>query len=200
VNKRTVGRSSALILSTILLLAVVTAGKAWWWNSDDKPEATEVTEVYWEDLVPEDFVPVQDPLVEMTREEIDKLFDGSEESNKQIEEIQEMMAYAPIVPELNNQRVKIPGYIVPLDFDGQTELSEFLLVPYYGACIHTPPPPANQVVHAISESTVTVENTYNPVWAVGTLKTQTVHSNLAEAGYKIDIEFIEPYTEPEANK
>jgi len=70
---------------------------------------------------------------------------------------------------LDGQRVKIPGYVVPLGFDGQTELSEFLLVPYYGACIHTPPPPANQVVHAKPETTITVENTYDPVYAIGVI-------------------------------
>ena len=49
-------------------------------------------------------------------------------------------------PELNGCEVRLPGYLVPLE--GQAgEWKEFLLVPYFGACIHSPPPPANQIVH-----------------------------------------------------
>ena len=47
---------------------------------------------------------------------------------------------APVVAELNGKRVKIGGYVVPLDFDA-TKVTEFLLVPFVGACIHVPPPP-----------------------------------------------------------
>jgi hypothetical protein len=129
----------------------------------------------------------------MSREQIDKLFDGSEESQIEIAEIEEMMAYAPVVESLDGQRVKLPGYVVPLDFDGQSEMKEFLLVPYYGACIHTPPPPANQVVHANAKKAIVVEDTYMPVWAIGTLSTETINSNLAEAGYRLQIERIEPF-------
>lgn len=47
---------------------------------------------------------------------------------------------------VDGQTIRVAGYIVPLD-DDQRELSEFLLVPYVGACIHTPPPPANQMIY-----------------------------------------------------
>ena len=106
------------------------------------------------------------------------------------------MSYAPTVAALDGKKVKIPGYVVPLEFDGQTELNEFLLVPYYGACIHTPPPPANQVVHALPKSPIIVENTYDPVYAIGVIRTQKSSTNLAETGYTLDIEQVVPYTPP----
>ena len=72
-------------------------------------------------------------------------------------------------------------------------MKEFLIVPYYGACIHTPPPPANQVVHANSSDAIVVEDSYRPVWAIGTLLTETTTSDLAEAGYRLKVERVEPY-------
>ncbi|MFK7890842.1 MAG: DUF3299 domain-containing protein [Granulosicoccus sp.] len=189
----TARRTFFFLLPVLLLLGVGASVQAWWWKSDDAADIGDATELQWGDLIPEGFMPAPSPIANMTQEQIDKLFDGSEESNRELAEIEEMMSYAPTVAGLNGQLVKLPGYVVPLDFDGQTRLSEFLLVPYYGACIHTPPPPANQVVHANAEETITVDNTYDPVWAIGTMRTETVVSNLAEAGYKLDILAIRPY-------
>lgn len=176
----------------LVLLAAASMSQAWWWKKD-KAETT-VLELTWEDLIPDDFVPATNPFETMTQEEIDKLLDGSEESRRRLAEYDAMMAYAPTVPELQDKRVKIPGYVVPLDFDGQTELEEFLLVPYYGACIHTPPPPANQVVHAKTErNAVKLEDPWLPVWAIGVMQVETVTSSLAESGYRLRLESIEPY-------
>jgi hypothetical protein len=129
----------------------------------------------------------------MTPEEVDKLLDGSEASNLRLAEMEAQLSYAPIVPQLDGLRVKIPGYVVPLEFDEQTELEEFLIVPYYGACIHTPPPPANQVIHANSEESIIIDNTYDPIWAIGVIKAETVRSDVAEAGYRLEIEQVLPY-------
>jgi hypothetical protein len=197
-HKQVIGRKTVLLVSAVILLGIVASVQAWWWKSDEQPDQAAITEVGWEDLIPDDFVPVQSPLGNMSQEQIDKLFDGSEESNRELAKIEEMLAFAPTVSALDGQRVKLPGYVVPLDFDGQTQLTEFLLVPYYGACIHTPPPPANQVVHANAHDSVTIEDTYDPVWAIGTMRTQTVRSDLAEAGYTIEIEALLPYRESEA--
>ena len=59
---------------------------------------------------------------------------------------------APANPKLDNRRVSIAGFVVPLD--GEREKTrEFLLVPYFGACIHAPAPPANQVIHVVVSKT-----------------------------------------------
>jgi len=129
----------------------------------------------------------------MSEQEIDKLMDGSDESNAIIESINEKLAYAPVVPELDGKLVKIPAYITPLEFEGQSKISEFLLVPYVGACIHVPPPPANQIVFAKVREAIKFNDMYEPVWAIGTLRTETVTSELAESGYKLEVEQILPY-------
>lgn len=180
------------IVATLGLLSVVSMTYAWFWSKDE-PVTGPAVELDWEDLIPADFEQAPNPFETMTREEVDVLLDGSEESNRRIAEFEEIMSYAPTVDELDQQRVKLAGYVVPLDFDGQTTLSEFLLVPYYGACIHTPPPPANQVVHAEASKTVEVADPYLPVWVIGILEVETTKSDLAEAGYRLRLEGIEPY-------
>lgn len=181
------------ILMTIILLFFTVTANAWWWTSDQNESSGEITELQWEDLIPEGFIPAANPLDTMSTEQIDKLFNGSEASLQRIEEIEEMLAYAPTDKSLNGKLVKIPGYIVPLDFDGQTQMNEFLIVPYFGACIHSPPPPANQVVHATTNELVTVEDPYAPVWAIGILSSETSKSDLAEAGYLLKVNKLLPY-------
>ena len=100
---------------------------------------------------------------------------------------------APVVKELDGQQVKLPGYIVPLEVNEEGRTTEFLLVPYYGACIHVPPPPSNQIVHVLSEIGIKVEELYQPYWIEGPMKVQSSSSELAEAGYQMDAEKIYAY-------
>ncbi len=179
------------LIAFVAVIFLVSSAQAFFWGDDDDSE--NIVELGWEDLIPEGFTPAKSPLETMTQEQVNKLFDGSDESNRELAEIEEIMAYAPTVSELDGKQVKLPAYVVPLDYDGQTSLTEFLLVPYFGACIHTPAPPANQVVHANAEQAVVVEDTYLPVWAIGTMTTETIQSNLAESGYQLKVDRLEPY-------
>lgn len=192
-------RRRFILVSAASLMLVGTKSHAWWpfSSKDDDTEDAEVLELYWEDLIPDDFVQPENPFMTMEQSEIDRLLDGSDESNAELERLQKEFNYAPVVEELDGKRVKFPAYITPLDFDGNTRLKEFLLVPYVGACMHTPPPPANQVVHAQSEETVVLESIYDPVWAIGVIKAETVNSSLAESGYRLEVEKVLPYTAPD---
>ena len=180
-------------------IIVVLAAVLWPFFGDKSNPVSDqpLTELGWADLIPDDFVQPENPLASMTQEEIDKLMDGSAESNAELAKLEEAFYYAPVVDNLDGLRVKIPAYITPLDFDGATTMSEFLLVPYVGACMHTPPPPANQIVHAESDELVELQNVYDPVWAIGTIKTELVKSVLAESGYRLEVEEILPYSPPE---
>jgi len=167
------------------------------WPFSSKDDASEsdqpVAEVTWEDLIPEDFEPPENPYMTMTQEQIDKLLDGSEESNAEIERIEKEFAYAPTVDKLDGMGVKIPAYVTPLEYNNSSKIREFLLVPYVGACIHTPPPPANQIVYVNADEAVELGNTYDPIWATGIIRTETVESELAETGYRLELESVEPY-------
>ncbi len=95
-----------------------------------------------------------------------------------------------VVADLDGKRVKIGGYVVPLDFEATT-IKEFLLVPFVGACIHVPPPPANQIIYVKAESGLEVTGSFDPVTVIGTMKTETAFTGLADAGYSITAESVE---------
>ena len=176
----------------------VSAYSAWWSFSKDEDQAAslpDATEIEWQDLVPDDFVPPENPYITMSQEEIDRLMDGSEESNAEVARITEELSYAPVVSELDGKRIKLPAYITPLEYDGSALIKEFLLVPYVGACIHVPPPPANQIVHAEAREAVQFNGMYEPVWAIGTIRAETITSDLAESGYRLDVEELLPYSQ-----
>jgi hypothetical protein len=84
--------------------------------------------------------------------------------------------------------------VVPLETDGK-RTSEFLLVPYFGACIHVPPPPANQtiLVKTKAKEGAEIRKLYDVVWVTGVLKTELFVGDLAHAGYRIDAHQVDPY-------
>jgi len=96
-----------------------------------------------------------------------------------------------VVEALNGERVKIGGYVVPLDFEA-TEVKEFLLVPFVGACIHVPPPPANQIVYVKAERSFEIGGLFDPVSVTGTISTTSASTGLADAGYSLVAEQVEP--------
>lgn len=99
-----------------------------------------------------------------------------------------------IVPELNGKTVRIGGYVVPLDFES-TNVKEFLLVPFVGACIHVPPPPANQIVYVKVDKGFDVAGTFDPVTVTGIIKTDVAFTGLADAGYTMEAVSVEPRKE-----
>ena len=95
--------------------------------------------------------------------------------------------------KLNGVVVRIPGYMVPLE-DMETRVTEFLLVPYFGACIHTPPPPPNQMAHVLMQRNGAVEvNLWDPIWIVGKLTIESVESPYGIVGFQVTGERILPY-------
>ncbi|WP_420835067.1 DUF3299 domain-containing protein [Vibrio galatheae] len=86
--------------------------------------------------------------------------------------------------ELNGSKVKIPGFVIPLEGDANI-VTEFLLVPYFGACIHVPPPPPNQIIYVKFPKGAPVQELWDVVYVIGTLKTESMSHELAETGYVI---------------
>jgi len=153
--------------------------------------ADEPRELEWDELMPADWRPF-DPYMDLTEEQNIQLYEGSPQEQKLVQEYIEAKSSAPVVHELDGQRVKIPGYLVPLDYSG-TALSEFLLVPYFGACIHVPPPPSNQVVYVKTEDPFKAERLFAPVWVTGTISTDAHLNDVGDAGYTINASRIERY-------
>ena len=107
-----------------------------------------------------------------------------------------------VVGALNGRLIRIAGYAMPLEiFDDR--IIEFLLVPYIGACIHVPPPPPNQIVHATAEKGLSNKgrSLYTPVWVDGVITTKSSAKDLffndgtasIDIAYTIQVTKIEPY-------
>jgi len=96
---------------------------------------------------------------------------------------------------LNGRRVRLPGFIVPLD-DFADTVKEFLLVPYFGACVHEPPPPPNQMIYATMKSGSTPMSWWKAVWLEGTLHITRYQSVYGVAGFRFTVERVVPYARP----
>ena len=151
----------------------------------------EVRELEWEELMPEGW----DPLAELdalTGDDLQNLSDNSARAIELFNAYQEAVRAAPVVRELDGQKVRLPGFVVPLDFEG-TETSEFLLVPYFGACIHVPPPPSNQIVYVTTVAGYPLQELFDPVWVTGEIRTEAHLNEVGDAGYTLQATIIEPY-------
>ena len=153
-------------------------------------------EIDWEDLVPEGYRP-DDVLEEyQTKYNLDELEDSDPLVIEVQAKLKELMASAPVDEKFEGQAIKLPGYLLPLDSDGQTT-SEFLLVPYFGACIHVPPPPANQTIYVKTTKPVKTEGFYDPIWVSGIINVEHKVSEYADSGYSIAAHIVEEYEVPE---
>ena len=152
-------------------------------------------EIMWDGLIPADFTSAA--IMAKYEEQLAELEDGSSEASDLYIQMQEEFNNAPVNEALDETFVRIPGFITPLEYSDEL-ITEFLLVPYFGACIHVPPPPSNQTVLVKTGEGygITLEESYNPIWVMGKLITEGVTTDLAEAGYYMEDVIIEPYTSP----
>ncbi|MCW5723624.1 MAG: DUF3299 domain-containing protein [Maricaulaceae bacterium] len=97
-----------------------------------------------------------------------------------------------VVEELNGRRIRMPGFVLPLDLEAGS-VREFLLVPYFGACVHVPPPPPNQIVYVRSETPLRVEELWEPVWVEGVMSTERHMNELGDAAYTLALSSFERY-------
>jgi len=94
---------------------------------------------------------------------------------------------------LEGATVRLPGFIVPLDAVKNSGVNEFLLVPYFGSCIHVPPPPPNQIVYVHNSKRAGIESIYEAYWITGKLHLQTKTTRLGSTAYELSAEKIEVY-------
>jgi hypothetical protein len=108
---------------------------------------------------------------------------------------QQALVSTSIISEMDGRNVRVPGFVVPLEFDDEQTITEFFLVPYFGACIHSPPPPPNQIIYVRAPKGIQLETLYDPFWISGKLSTKLVENYMATAAYSMEMESYEDYTE-----
>ena len=141
--------------------------------------AEDVIDLSWNDLLPkgETYAPsVLDSLID---------HDSPPLSSQQ-------PASSGVRTDWNGRIVRLPGFVVPIDQRG-TGIVAFILVPFVGACIHVPPPPANQLVFVTTEEPFESAGLFEPVQVTGMFGVSSISTHLAEIGYALSAEIIEPY-------
>lgn len=88
------------------------------------------------------------------------------------------------VAAMEGRRVRIPGYIVPLEFDAQQRVKSMFLVPYYGACIHVPPPPPNQLIYVELDPAIELPSLWDAWWLTTTLRIEAADTELGSSSYR----------------
>lgn len=150
-----------------------------------KPSATRT--ITWDELVPKDW----DPMKEFAGTDMSMLNDGDPRAMAMLKKLREVWDNAPTNPAIVGQSVRIPGFVVPLE-ETKAGVKEFLLVPYFGACIHTPPPPANQIIHVLPQHATHIRS-MDAVWITGTITTLRTDSYMGASSYRVDATGVEPY-------
>jgi len=148
-------------------------------------------EINWDHLMPKDW----DPMQSIKNLKLDKLKDGDPQAIEALEKVRAAWDQAPVDKQLDGKKIRIAGFVVPLEKIGN-QMTEFLLVPYFGACIHVPPPPANQVIYVTTDKPVTHAGMMDAIWISGELHTDQLTSKMGQSGYRMKAVRVEAYQLP----
>jgi hypothetical protein len=144
----------------------------------------------WDALIPKDW----NPIKELRALKLGALKDSDPRADEAMRKMRKLWDAAPIETSLRGERIRIAGFMVPLERKGD-QITEFLLVPYFGACIHVPPPPANQIIHVITRKPLKNAQAMSAVWVSGTVDIAHADSIWGASGYKMNADVIAPYKE-----
>ncbi|NUZ06683.1 DUF3299 domain-containing protein [Piscinibacter koreensis] len=153
-------------------------------------KAASIRRLSWDELIPKDW----DPQKFFRDKQVGAVREGDVGERALMREMRQIWDNAPTRLELNGLVVKLPGYVVPVEML-VGDIKEFLLVPYFGACVHTPPPPANQLVYVTLEAPKPLK-TMDVVWVTGTMRTERNGSPFGNSGYRLEASAVEPYRAP----
>lgn len=156
------------------VLMVMRPGHAW--------ASDEVIDLEWSDLLPEN-----------SGIDIEALRSLGIVQHGQLTTAFDQKTAGVVTEAYNGKSVRIPGYLIPLEFQG-TGMTTALLVPYVGACIHVPPPPPNQLIFVTTAEPYESLGLFEPVFVTGAFNTMATETQLAEVGYMISAGRIEPYS------
>ena len=155
-------------------------------TSDAKSSYKTVT---WDDLMPKGW----DPMTEFKKIDFSKMKDSDPRAMDALTKLRETWNNSPIEPSMDGARIRIPGFIVPLEV-AHHQITEFLLVPYFGACIHVPPPPSNQIIHVFPTKPLKKGlQSMDAVWVSGEMKTLPSDTDMGSASYRMKADIVVLY-------
>ena len=195
----------AIVMSCLWMLSILVAGANAADDSDDSVSNDTDNLIFetieWPDLMPPEIL----AILLNPPEYIAEIEDGSAEDQissqiksgvKQSEEdaYQQALVSTDVNEALDGALIRIPGFVVPLEFDEEQTISQFFLVPYFGACLHMPPPPPNQIILVNAPKGIQMSALYDPFWIEGQLSTSFQENDMATSAYAMRLQRIEPYS------
>lgn len=193
----------ALVLASLGALlgsmSLITATKSFASTSND---SSKYEEIEWTRLMPaQDLAALLNPpsyldevLEGSPLDSIGTLHDGMNEDPRTGPYLQ-ALGSTNVIESFDNKRIRLPGFIVPLESDEDQNITEFFIVPYFGACIHFPPPPPNQMLHVKTSKKVRLESMEDAFWFEGTVKIETTNNRLGTSAYALELESISLYSD-----
>jgi len=192
----------AMVMVCLWTLSAIFAGTNAAADNGDNDSDTLVFEtIEWPDLMPPEVL----AILLNPPEYIAEIEDGSAEDQissqmksavNQSEEdaYQKALVSTDVNENLDGAMIRIPGFVVPLEFDEEQTISQFFLVPYFGACLHMPPPPPNQIILVNAPKGIQMSALYDPFWIEGQLSTSFQENDMATSAYAMQLKRIEPYS------
>ncbi|GHD39175.1 DUF3299 domain-containing protein [Halioglobus pacificus] len=184
-------------VTTLILQLVLSSG------SQAVNEEASFETIEWVSLIPEDVL----EILLNPPEYISDIEDGSADDtiSSQIknaltaasdDKYQQALVSTEVNADMNGAMVRIPGFVVPLEFNDDQTVTQFFLVPYFGACLHMPPPPPNQIilVNAAGQG-IPMPDLYVPFWISGKLETTISENEIAMSAYSLEMMAHEIYDE-----
>ncbi|MDC0602064.1 DUF3299 domain-containing protein [Aliiglaciecola sp.] len=187
---RTIFQTSLILASTLFLSL----------SFHIMANTAEFEEIEWVELMPkDDLAALMDPpdfllgIVDGSSEDnIDRLAKEGKTSEK-AKRFEAALKSESVISSFAGRNIRIPGFIVPLSTNEKREVVEFFIVPYFGACLHMPPPPPNQIIFSSQADGILVEDISAPFWFEGKVKIETRANDMGTAAYALTLDNVKPY-------
>ena len=170
--------------------------------SDSGSNAAHYEKIEWTRLMPaEDLAILLNPPAAVLQIE-DGMQDDNIESldelsltDPEVARYQQALRSSTTIKEFDQKRIGIPGFIVPIKADENQLVTEFFIVPYFGACLHLPPPPPNQIIFGRFKEGIQVETLYDPFWFEGKITIDYTHNPMGASAYTMKVNNLHLYQE-----
>lgn len=165
-------------------------------------DAQSYEEIDWTELMP-----AEDLSALLNRPAfLDDIADGSAQDSldsfqqrqledEQAQQYQAALSSTRVIQGFDGKAIRIPGFIVPLAQNEDKEVTRFFIVPYFGACLHMPPPPPNQILYVESEQGIALENLYDPYWFEGVVSIEQKVDAIGTSAYSLALDNYALYEE-----
>ncbi|WP_233499671.1 DUF3299 domain-containing protein [Glaciecola sp. KUL10] len=157
----------------------------------------EYLEIEWIQLMPKDdlnallnppevLLDIEDGASNDNLDSLDKLSETDENAKR----FKQALTSTRVIESYHNKRIRIPGFMVPLESNEDQLITEFFIVPYFGACLHLPPPPPNQIIHGRFEQGVELNSLQDPFWFDGTIIIELTENDLGQSAYTMQLDKV----------